>query len=395
MLAKPRRANGRLIDQGSPADAGPETMAQGQANFVGDQLRLARLTYGFSLEDVASAVGATRQYVHQLETGSRSPAGELADALADVLGVELDFLFSVQPNGVRPEHCHFRKQQTTPASITSQVLARGTMLDRFAQRLEQELALPPVNFPDVPIIDLQGAELAATEARRHWGLGADGPITSMMRVVENAGAIVTHFKGLSERVDALSMDRPRPIIVRSDAKASLCRQRFDLAHECGHLVMHRGIETGDKTTEDQAHRFASAFLIPRAAFVREFPRGRSMNWAELFKMKLRWKVAVRAIVRRAFDLGMIDAAQYRTANIQLVKTGQAKAERYDDQLPLEEPELLNVALAALDTGRPDGVRRLAEKLSIRAPMFELLTGRPLPAARIAIQDPKVIPLNPG
>jgi hypothetical protein len=41
---------------------------------------------------------------------------------------------------------------------------------------------------------------------------------------------------------------------------------------------------------------------------------------------------VRAIARRAFDLGLIDAAQYRTANIQLVKTGQAKEERYDDSL---------------------------------------------------------------
>jgi Zn-dependent peptidase ImmA (M78 family)/transcriptional regulator with XRE-family HTH domain len=368
-------------------------MAHGEPNFVGDQLRLARLVNGLSLEQVASAVGATRQYIHQLETGSRNPTGELVEALADVLGVQAAFLHSIETNGVRPEQCHFRKQQTTPASVTSQVLARGTMLDRFAYALERELSLPKVNFPDIPVRDLEDAEVAANKARQHWGLGADGPITSMMRVVENAGAIVTYFNGLSERVDALSMDRPRPIIVRSDAKASLCRQRFDLAHECGHLVMHRGVETGDKTTEDQAHRFASAFLLPRAAFIREFPRGRSMNWAELFKMKLRWKVAVRAIIRRAFDLGMIDAAQYRTANIQLVKTGQAKAERYDDQLPLEEPELLDAALRALDAGRPAGMRNLADSLALRAPMFELLTGRPLSPPPPPIGDPKIVPLN--
>jgi Zn-dependent peptidase ImmA (M78 family)/DNA-binding XRE family transcriptional regulator len=368
-------------------------MAHGQSNFVGDQLRLARLVHGFSLEEVASAVGATRQYIHQLETGSRNPTAELVAALADVLGVQVDFLHRIEANGVRPEQCHFRKQQTTPVSVTSQVLARGTLLDRLAYGLEQELSLPRVNFPDIPVRDLEEVELAANEARRHWGLGADGPITSMVRVVENAGAIVTYFNGLSERVDALSMDRPRPIIVRSDAKASLCRQRFDLAHECGHLVMHRGVETGDKTTEDQAHRFASVFLLPRAAFIREFPRGRSMNWPELFKMKLRWKVAVRAIVRRAFDLGMIDAAQYRTANIQLVKTGQAKAERYDDQLPLEEPELLDAALAALDSGRPDGVRNLADGLALRGPIFELLTGQALPPPRPPVGDSKIVPLN--
>lgn len=368
-------------------------MAQGEPRFVGDQLRIARLCHGLSLEQIAEAVSATRQYIHQLENGARTPANDMAEALADVLGVQTAFLFNSHVSGVRPEQCHFRKQQTTPVSITSQVLARGTMLDRLATQLDQRLGMPPVNFPDLPVGSLEDAEHAAEETRRYWRLGSDGPITNIMRVVENAGAIVTHFHGLSERVDALSMDRPRPIIVRSDAKASLCRQRFDLGHECGHLVMHRGVETGDKTSEDQAHRFASAFLLPRAAFIREFPRGRSLNWAAMFQLKLRWKVAVRAIVRRAFDLGMIDAAQYRTANIQLVKTGQAKAERYDDQLPLEQPELLDSAMSALQQARPNGLRELASDLGISEGMFKLLTGRSLPPEYIPLEDPKVVPLH--
>ena len=315
----------------------------------------------------------------------------MAHALASVLGVQASFFLKTSGAGVRPEQCHFRKQQTTPASVTSQVLARGTMLDRLAEQLDQRLGLPTVDFPDISVTSLNDAELAAEEARRYWRLGPDGPITSMTRVVENAGAIVTYFHGLSERVDALSMDRPRPIVVRSDAKASLCRQRFDLAHECGHLIMHRGVETGDKTTEDQAHRFASAFLFPRVAFIREYPRGRTFNWAALFQLKLRWKVAVRAIVRRAFDLGLIDAAQYRTANIQLVKTGQAKAEKYDDQLPLEQPELLDAAMGALHQARPRGLRELADDLDLSDRMFTLLTGRELPPPPIS-DDPKVIPL---
>ncbi len=52
-----------------------------------------------------------------------------------------------------------------------------------------------------------------------WGLGL-GPISNMMRVVENAGAIVSFFSGVSERVDALSIDRQRPMIIRSEAKPS-------------------------------------------------------------------------------------------------------------------------------------------------------------------------------
>ena len=368
-------------------------MLQGEERFVGDQLRLARLSHGLSLEQIADAVGATRQYIHQLENGSRTPGGDLLDALADVLGITRDFFFAAQVGNVRPEQCHFRKQQTTPASITSQVLARGTMLDRLAAQLDRRLKLPAVNFPDIPVTSLNDVERAASEARRYWGLGADGPIISMMRVVENAGAVVTYFHGLSERVDALSMDRPRPIIVRSDAKASLCRQRFDLGHECGHLVMHRGVETGDRETEDQAHRFSSALLLPRGPFLNEYPRGRSLNWPELFKMKQRWKVAVRAIIRRALDLGVIDHAQYRSANIQIVKTGQAKQERLDDQMPLEQPELLDAAMTAMQQAEANGLRTLAADLCVSGGMFKLLTGRPLPPPVIESGDPKVVPLN--
>src|SRR3546814_8588593 len=97
-------------------------------------------------------------------------------------------------------------------------------------------------------------------------------------------------------------DRRRPIIVRSALKESLCRQRFDFAHGCGHLIMHRGLQTGDRATEDQAHRFASAFLFPRGAVLREFPRGSSINWRALYDLKLRWKMSVRALIRRGHDL---------------------------------------------------------------------------------------------
>lgn len=52
-----------------------------------------------------------------------------------------------------------------------------------------------------------------------------------------------------KKVDALSVNRKFPIIIRNIAKESACRIGFDLAYECGHLIMHDGIETGCKQTE--------------------------------------------------------------------------------------------------------------------------------------------------
>lgn len=365
------------------------------SRFAGEQLRLARLAHGYSLEDVGERIGATRQFIHQLETGSRSPSGEIIEALADVLGVMPAFLAAAIPSTVRPEQCHFRGHITRPASITSQVLARGTLLDRFVAAIDEHLDLPEVSFPDIPAVTTEEIEQAAEEARHFWRLGTTGPITSMMRVVENAGAVVTYFGDLSDRVDAFSMDRRRPIIVRSSLKESLCRQRFDFAHECGHLIMHRGLQTGDRMTEEQAHRFASAFLFPRGAVLREFPRGRTLNWRALFELKLRWKMSVRAIVRRGYDLGLLTPAQYRTANIHLVKTGQAKVETYDADgtLPVEQPELLPSALLALAQAVPGGAVALAREVGLSVTMLELVTGAVFEEPDTTPDDPKVVRLR--
>ena len=41
----------------------------------------------------------------------------------------------------------------------------------------------------------------------------------------------------------------------------------------------------------QVHRFASALLLPRHAFAAEFPRGRTLDWAGLYQIMVRWKVS--------------------------------------------------------------------------------------------------------
>jgi len=349
--------------------------------FHGDKLRLARLLAGMSLDELGGLVAASRQFVHQLETGAKEATDEMRDALAAALAVTPAFFATPAINPVREEDCHFRRLASAPRGLVAQAVARGTAVEALVDALEAQVRLPAVDFPEAARpVSPEAVERVAENVRQYWGLGLDGPITSMMRVVENAGAVVVQFDDLTDRIDALSMARRRPIIVRSTAKVAGARLRFDLAHEAAHLIMHQGIVTGDNITEGEAHRFAGAFLIPRTAFAREFPRNRrALDWHALFAMKMRWKVSVRAIARRAFDLGLIDAAQYRTANIQLVKTGQSKAERYDERVAVEEPELLRAAIGWLSSHDGVVLHRLLAELGMAPALFARLTGEPLPA----------------
>lgn len=346
--------------------------------FYGSQLRLARLFQGKTLQELADIVGTTRQYIQQLESNVRIPNSDIIEALAQILEVNINFFSKSDFPIIADDLCHFRSLKATTLATRRQAIAHGTMFEKFCSYLDQVLELPKINFPRYcDINNVNDIEKAAEECRRKWNLGTTTPITNMIRVLENAGALITCFKSISEKIDAFSMEMQRPLIIRNPFKESICRLRFDLAHECGHLVMHKGIETGDSETEKQANRFASAFLLPRSVFFSEFSflkTSKYISWQHVYEKKLRWKVSSAAIIRRAYDLGLIDAVKYRSANIYLKKTGQSKKEEYDDIIEPEKPELISTALDVLrDDGR-GALLQITQSLKIEPLFLKKLLG---------------------
>ena len=331
--------------------------------FQGSRLRLARLFSGLTLADLGEQVSTTRQYIQRLEVSTdQSPSFELLAALAEVLRVDEEFFFIPLIDEVKEDQGHFRKLQTTPQNVRHRVLSYGTMFNMIVCYLDTVLSLPEVNIPSIPVHTVEDIEKAAEACRERWGLYLDAPITNITRTLERAGVVVTTFKGVSEKVDAFSLVRGRPVIVRNMDKDSTSRARFDLAHECGHFVMHEGIETGDPETEAQAHRFASAFLLPRGAFYREFPRTSQIDWRAMFKLKERWGVSVQAIVRRAYDLGMITAVQYRNANVYMSRKGWKRGEPCEPKP--EFPEIIPLAIQALKDTQGISCADMAKQLHI-------------------------------
>jgi len=318
-----------------------------ETGFNGAQLRLARAFNGLALEDVAEQVDRTRQYIHKLETNQSAPTEALSGRLAEVLRVRPAF-FSLQRIEVSEEQFHFRKLFTTRAIVKQVALARAELFGRLVNYLDEHLSLPKVNIPTIEACDPEDIERAAERCRNEWNLGL-GPIEHMTRLAENLGALVTSFQSVSTEVDALSVALRRPIIVRNEAKQSACRQRFDVGHELGHFVLHVGRVTGDRISESEANRFASAFLVPRAMMAKLFPRprGARLDWVGLREFKMTWKVSKAALLYRARQLDIITDDQYKTGVITLRRTGEATGEREDGGIPQEQPELLRRSLEVL------------------------------------------------
>lgn len=343
--------------------------------FNGSNLRLARLYNEYSLEQVAERVGKTRQYIQRLESGTAIPTPDLTKELAAALAVEPDFFTILAPPRVNEESVHFRKLSSTRLSTKLSTLAKAELYVRLVDLFELHLDLPAVQFPELTVQTQEDIEKAADECRKEWGLGY-GPIENMTRLAEKLGAFVTSFDVVSDEVDALSVPLERPFIVRNRAKKSPCRQRFDIAHEVAHLILHGGISTGDRVTESQANRFASALLLPRDSMAKFFPRpvGGRIDWRGLSAFKLTWKVSKAAIIYRAHQLSLLTDAQYKTAFTGLKRKGEAIDEKEDCLIPHEQPEFFNNALSFMINELGLDEKYLAHCLSITPAAFEKLIG---------------------
>lgn len=335
--------------------------------FSGNQLRIARTFHSMSLEDVADKVDKTKQYIHKLETGQAVPTIQLQKKLADSLKVLPSFFATEPVFNLNEDNFHFRKLFSTKNQIKQTTISKGDIFGRLVQALEMEIKFPDVSISGLSDISTPDEiENAADICRTEWGVGT-GPISNMTRLAENLGSIVTNFQGLSAEVDALSVVLHRPIIVRNDFKKSVCRQRFDIAHEIGHFVLHEGKVTGDRITESQANRFASALLAPKVMMLKYFPKVKNnrLDWRAISEFKLEWKLSKAALLYRARQLDIIDDQQYKSGFITLKRTGEAIVEKEDYKIKQEPPELIFNALSLLIEHKNISLDYIASSIGVK------------------------------
>jgi Zn-dependent peptidase ImmA (M78 family) len=193
----------------------------------------------------------------------------------------------------------------------------------------------------------------------------------MLALVESKGLRVFALPEEDREVDALSFwHGNRPFIFLNTSKSAE-RLRFDLAHELGHLCMHRDIQTNrNRRYELDANTFASSFLIPKYGLLRQLV-GR-LTLADVMRLKRSWKVSAVAMVRRLHQLGRITDWQYRSWMIELSQRGFRREE--PGGIAHEQSALLRQVLAY---AREDGwtINRISTEMGIsRSDLTEGLSG---------------------
>lgn len=356
--------------------------------FRGDNLTVARDFARLTRDDLGEAVDVGARFVGAVERGEKQPGSLLVAAFGEVLEVAPTFFYKPLTDAFRDAECAFRRRASTPAAIRRRALAHGTLHARLVAYLDEAVQLPPHDLPTFCVTNQAEIERAAETCRMRWGLGLDTPIVNMIRVLEHAGVAVATMNAGSQKVDAFS--RPggtRDLVVLNIEKICGSRTRYDGAHELGHLVLHRGRQTGTKLTEAEADAFASAFLLPRAGICREFPRSPTIEWPALLKLKERWRVSLAALVRRAYDLTLISAVAYRRAYKRMSWEGWRRKEPLE--FAPERPELVALALEALK-GQGVGALKIAGDLDWTASLLAKVTGREMNPPAVTTSTPGVV-----
>lgn len=351
-----------------------------ERKFSGERLQVAREFRGLTQDQLAAKVFASDTLISLCEKGRKTdPTPDLIAACGEVLGFRPHFFYTPLSDLFKESECSFRHKRTAPVRLKDQIRAHGTLLGIVIAQLRKVLRFPALNVPHFPIERHEEVEQAAERTRRFWGVNSDGPIHQIGRLLEHAGVLIVSHVVESTKVDAFSRNGGTSIIFLNQAIRSTSRWNYDIAHECGHLVMHKNVLTGSIETETQADRFASALLLPPGAFCREF-RAASFSWDHIFRLKQRWKVSAGAIVRRAYDLGLIDAVSYRQAYKYMSFKRWTKGEPHEPEF--QNPELLESALNALGSKVQLDLPSLCEQIGFIPGTFADVTGVAVPRSRM-------------
>lgn len=329
---------------------------KGSPGFVGERLRQGREARGLTAIALAGLLDITRQAISLFESGQSTPHPDTLYKIAEKLNLPVSF-FITPITRASSSAIFFRSM----AAATKVDRGRGEsriewLSETIVPYFKQFISFPTVNLPSFKIPDDptnltdDDIEELAVHTRREWGLG-DGPISNIVRLLENNGIIITRMQLEATTLDAFSRylaSNNNSFIILGDDKKSAVRSRFDTAHETGHIVLHRHINGSQlkKTTlfkliEKQANRFASALLVPGNKFAEDYTVP-TLN--AFLTLKSKWLVSVGMLIKRAYDLEFISEEHYQRLWINYNRRGWRREEPLDSKLPIEQPVLLKRAL---------------------------------------------------
>ncbi len=301
--------------------------------FNPDMLRIARESRQMTQQELADKIKISQVIISKVEAGLNNPSEKFLEDISQVLDYPIEFFKNdcyALDMGVRlhrKKTSLLKKEENYIDSIASK---NNIYISKLLNFIDMD-----VNIPEIVVDEENTPESIAEEVRYIWDM-PKGYVRNLTKILEQFGIIINEIDMHPKKFDGVSFYNKKYgfgfIIINKNQPPD--RYRFTLAHELGHLIMHRNSLSAKR--EDEANSFASSFLMPAKDIKEDL---KNLEFWNLPNLKSMWRVSMSALIRRAKDLELIDENKYKSLNVRLSQSGFRVTEPTMD-IEKEEPTLL-------------------------------------------------------
>lgn len=284
-------------------------------NMLGQRIKQFRLAKNYSLDELVAATGGivSKVALSKYEREIIKPSNKVLTAIAKALNVKTINL-AIEPV-VKVEFIAYRKGSALSKKEQSNVesLVTSELEDRVKiQNLLFASSKPNLPVKNFKVKSIEDVETFSVELRSKWKLGLD-PIGNITELLENNFVHVMLINGDKpfDGISALAYSNESQLkaaAVVSKKNIPGERQRLNLAHELGHIVLDvpKGLDE-----EKVAFRFGGAFLAPKETVLKAVgTRREHFQPRELFILKKIFGISIQALLFRLKDLDIISQTSF-------------------------------------------------------------------------------------
>jgi Zn-dependent peptidase ImmA (M78 family) len=289
---------------------------------IGSRLKQRRLSLGYTLDDLRLLVlkngfKISKAALSKYELDKSIPRATNLFFLSQALSVSSDYFlkntnFEINWIAFRKTTKLSKKEEERIKFIAKEQVEAQLFLNNLIKE-----GISEYNLPQFEVDTLEKADEVASEIRKDWKI-YNWPIESLTSLLEERSIFIVDidsnigFDGLSGMVDGI-----KPIII-TVGKNTIDRKRFNISHELGHLVL----KSKNIDEEKVAYRFAGAFLIQKESIFNAIgKKRRNIDIRELQILKEEYGISIQALIRRCYDLEIINESEYKRLNIYMRTNG--------------------------------------------------------------------------
>lgn len=332
--------------------------------FFGEKLQNVRELKGLSRKELADLINVSEQAVWQYENQYTVPKFETVNELKRIFSVKPQFFYSDSfiKDVSSIEHIAYRAEDRESRKKVKMETTYINFIDYFISRFEQNLDSPIGNILSLRKYSEELFYSRKAETNKNNILKKIAEVArkkldieenrDLLYKLEMSGIFILE-KNMGSKIDAYSTwtKDDRAFIILGSMKKSSVRRNFDLAHELGHLLMHRHIDMDSlsrdehKVIEKEANDFASYFLLPEKEFMRDFEQiKKRSNPYSYVEMKMKYMVSIVALEYRAYKLGLLTFEENRYFYASLNRNNLRKKEPLDEDIPIIKPGKIRALL---------------------------------------------------